>query len=159
MSSDLWSEYKLIYEVYEGYNQQVLMLKGWSVSIGIAALIAAYAKPVSGYGRTAILIAAFSAIPFWLTETLWKLFQRTTLERIKEIEICFREDPDKCKPAQITTSWDESFVASKWEYWLEGAFDLHVLFPHLALLLIGVALAIWHPPVLKSENNIGENSP
>ncbi len=146
MNELLWDEYQLIYSVYESFDQQLLTLKGWSVSIGIAALIAAYTKPVSSYGRTGILIAAFSAIPFWLTETFWKLFQRTYLDRLLQIEECFKNNIVDCEHAQIVTAWQDSFSSSKWPYWFEGAFDLHVLFPHFALLTAGIFLAVWYPP-------------
>lgn len=84
----LWKEYNLIYGIYEGYGGQLIELKGWSVTVGLAALLAAYSKPVSKNGRIAVLIAALSANPFWLTETLWKQFQNANLSRLKEIEKC-----------------------------------------------------------------------
>lgn len=156
MEQLLWNEYELVYQIYEGYNEQLLTLKGWSVSIGIAALIAAYTKPISSSGRIGVLLAALSAIPFWLTETFWKLFQRTSLDRLTEIEACQTGAPvrdDACIAAQISTVWQESFDTQKWEYWLAGAFDLHVLFPHLALLVVGLSLAVFWPPVADPSEN------
>jgi len=149
MDTNLLEEYKISYGIYENYNQQILEFKGWSVTIGIAALIAAYTKPVSSFGRIGVLIAAFAAIPFWLTETFWKLFQRSYLDRILEIEACARgqsSEATSCNSVQIATSWKNAFQESKWDYWIGGAFDPHVLLPHLALLVVGVALAIWCPP-------------
>jgi uncharacterized membrane protein len=152
----LWNEYELVYKVYEGYNEQLLTLKSWSVTIGIAALIAAYTKPVSSSGKMGVMLAALSAIPFWLTETFWKLFQRTSLDRLIEIEACQTGADVRdgaCTVAQISTVWKNNFDTSSWKYWLEGAFDLHVLFPHLALLATGLALAIFWPPVADSSND------
>lgn len=154
MNEFSWSEYELAYQIYEGYNQQLLTLKSWSVTIGIAALIAAYTKPVSSSGRVGVMLAGLSAIPFWLTETLWKLFQRTSLDRIMEIEACqigLAVRDGACTAAQIATVWNSSFDKSSWNYWKDGAFDLHVLFPHFALLLAGAALAIFWPPVANTN--------
>ncbi|GIT90555.1 hypothetical protein JANAI62_10100 [Jannaschia pagri] len=156
MDQLLWKEYELAYQIYEGYNGQLLTLKSWSVTIGIAALIGAYTKPISSSGRIGVLLAALSAIPFWLTETFWKLFQRTSLDRLLEIEACqtgasIREGA--CVVAQISTVWNDSFAASSWKYWLEGAFDLHVLLPHLALLVIGLLLAAFRPPIPSSTDD------
>ncbi|MBK0327293.1 hypothetical protein I5535_08290 [Rhodobacteraceae bacterium F11138] len=156
MEQLLWNEYELVYQAYEGYNEQLLTLKSWSVTIGIAALIAAYTKPVSSSGKIGVTLAAFSAIPFWLTETFWKLFQRTSLDRLTEIEACQTGASVRdgaCTVAQISTVWNNSFDTSSWKYWLEGAFDPHVLLPHLALLIFGLSLAIFWPPEANSSEN------
>ncbi len=45
-------EYLFLQGTIEDFNKQVIQFKSWSVTVGIAALIAAYTKPVSSAGRS-----------------------------------------------------------------------------------------------------------
>lgn len=146
MEQELFKEYKLIYETYESYNEQFLILKGWSVTVGLAALIAAYTKPVSSAGRIGVVIAALSAIPFWLTETFWKLFQKAYLPRLEKLEHCADTGSADCPPMQGVSSWQNSFDQYGLASWLDIAFLPHVILPHGAVFLLGLALAIKWPP-------------
>lgn len=121
-------------------------MKGSSVTVSIAALLAAYTKPVSSAGRIGVLIAGLSAIPFWLTETYWKMFQSAYEDRIKAIELCNRDPVTSCAPMQIFTAWEVSFEGGPIRHWIESAFDVHVLLPHAPLLAAGVLFAIFLPP-------------
>lgn len=142
----LWKEYNLIYGIYEGYGGQLIELKGWSVTVGLAALLAAYSKPVSKNGRIAVLIAALSAIPFWLTETLWKQFQNANLSRLKEIEKCAKSWDEACSILQSISAWDLAYKADKYVGWFKVAFDPHVLLPHAFLFVLGLVLFFKWPP-------------
>jgi len=142
----LWSEYNLLIELYESYNDQILILKGWSVTVGVAALIAAYTQSVSSSGRIGVVIASLSALPFWAMETSWKLFQNAYLERIVQIELCFDGMGKDCRPAQVLGSWRASYADDKVTDWLQTAILPHVFLPHLVLLAGGLVLAIWWPP-------------
>jgi len=146
MEQQFWNEYHLIYQTYEGYNEQVLILKGWSVTVGLAALIAAYTKPVSRSGRIGVTVAALSAVPFWLTETFWKLFQQAYLARIERLEECARSEFEGCEVMQIASTWVRSFHQDRWSDWFGVAFDPHVLLPHAALFGLGLVLALKWPP-------------
>ena len=82
-------EYYELLKIYEDYNRQALELKTWSVTVGIAALLAAISSPVPiKFKRLAFFVAAFFAIPFWLTESIWKTFQEAYLDRLLYLEHC-----------------------------------------------------------------------
>lgn len=142
----LWKEYNLVYGIYEGYGGQLIELKGWSVTVGLAALLAAYSKPVSKNGRIAVLIAALSAIPFWLTETLWRQFQNANLSRLEKIEECAAGLVKGCSPLQSITFWQSEYQAEKYVGWFKVAFDPHVLMPHAFLFALGLLLFFKWPP-------------
>jgi hypothetical protein len=146
MEEILFAEYQMLYTTYEGYNDQVLTLKGWSATVGIAALLAAYTKGVAASGRVGVLVAALTAIPFWLTETFWKLFQQSYLARIDAIETCFRTSVTECTAVQISASWTASFHEERFSTWMGIAFDPHVLLPHGFLFAVGLGLWAVYPP-------------
>lgn len=146
MSELLATEYELIVGIYEGFNEQFLILKGWSVSIGIAALIAAYSVPLGSVGRIGVLIATVSAVPFWLLETTWRTHQKAYLERITQIEECASGIKTDCVPLQAFSAWNTSYWETPTSTWLATSIQLSTLFPHVVLLVGGVALLVFLPP-------------
>ncbi|MBT9384624.1 hypothetical protein KM176_12200 [Pseudooceanicola sp. CBS1P-1] len=149
MGHALWEEYTALYAVYEGYNDQFLTLKGWSVTVGLAALMGAYALPPERHGRLAVLLAAFSALPFWLTEMFWRGYQAATMARLEEIERCMSGalfDRRLCSPYRILGAWQSAYRDHAVSFWLHNAWHPGVLLPHAVLLLAGLCLALWAPP-------------
>ena len=142
----LHAEYLHLYGIYEGYNAQVLELKGWSVTIGLAALIGVYTTGASASGRIGVVLAALASIPFWLIETFWKVFQTAGLSRINELELCAANKFQGCQPMQAAASWRGAFEAGRYDLWMGTAFDWHVLLPHLVLLVGGLLLEWKCPP-------------
>jgi hypothetical protein len=72
--------------MYESYNQQSLTIKGWSVTIGLAAIIAIYSQQIGRLGRAALWVASLSTIPFWLMDAYWKSFQNAYLDALVKLE-------------------------------------------------------------------------
>lgn len=146
--ADLISEeYFFLQATLEDFNRQVIEFKGWAVTVVIAALIAAHSKPITSSGRVGVIIAACSAIPFWLTESMWKVFQKMHEARVLTIERCLREQCSDVVPMQIWASWDQAFRGSSLlSSWAGVAFDLHVLVPYVFLFFGGLALPFLFPP-------------
>jgi hypothetical protein len=143
----LSEEYFFLQKTVEDFNSQAIEFKAWSASIGIAALLAAYTKPVAASGRVGVMVAALAAIPFWVTESLWKLFQKAYEGRLRTIEMCLRgEDCQSFYPLQVWTAWDISFKEAPVADWFSVAFDFHVIFPHVFLFATGIVLAVCWPP-------------
>ncbi|WP_422369106.1 hypothetical protein [Pelagibius sp.] len=146
-------EYLFLQQTIEDFNKQVIEFKSWSVTFGIAALIAAYTKPVSSAGRVGVAVAGLSAIPFWLTESFWKLSQHLHGERTKDIEKCLSDGCTDLKPLQIYTSWFET-LGGFWTgvgHWLGVAFQPNVITPYVFLLATGLVLAWRFPPPASTE--------
>lgn len=139
----LWNEYELLYNTYESFNEQSLTLKSWSVTVGLAAIIAVYAEKVTLSGRVAILIAAFSAIPFWITDAFWKSYQNGYVARLQALELIkdCTNIPDY--KLGIVTDWQLSY---DWFDWLSVLYWPSVALPHVFVLLAGLYLAWKHPP-------------
>jgi len=152
----LLQEYLAIQKIYEGYNAQSLSIKEWSVSIGIASLLAAYAKPVAEMrGRAVVVLAALVSVPFYLTDALWKSYQAAYLPRLREIEAAFRDMAgDQPAALQAIASWAKAYGDGVADAPAEGALTLYlgamanpaVLLPHAVLLVLGLVMAWAYPP-------------
>ena len=101
----LKDEYLLLQKFYEDFDSRVVTIKGWSATIGMAALSGGFYQ-----SHFLWLFAAGASIIFWLIEALWKSFQYMYAPRITEIEQAFRDDAfDSIFPLQIYTSWFDAF--------------------------------------------------
>jgi hypothetical protein len=146
----LQEEYMFLQKIVEDFNNQSIEFKKWTVSLGIAALIAAYSRPVAKSGAIGVTIAALSSIPFWLIDSFWKLFQNSYYDRLKEIEACIRDSCRNTDPFQIYTSWNQAWDKIGFFEWVEVFFLYwHVSLPHAFLLLLGLTLAAFFPPALE----------
>lgn len=142
---DFSQEYLELIRIYEDYNKQTLELKTWSVTVGIAAILATISTPITiKQKRIASLVAGLLAIPFWLTETIWKLFQSAYLDRLIEIEECAKIEFVLCQSPKIVSSWRTSYQDQTVLNWLSFAFKPHLLLPHFVLLSVGVAMYLYY---------------
>jgi hypothetical protein len=68
--SMLKDEYLLLQKFYEDFDARIVTIKGWSATIGMAAI-------GGGFYQTHYLwlFGAAVAVVFWLVEALWKSFQ------------------------------------------------------------------------------------
>ncbi|MEX0319567.1 MAG: hypothetical protein AB3N21_16535 [Ruegeria sp.] len=149
-------EYLLLVKTYEDYNNQSLLIKGWSVTVGMASILAAYlAKPPDRPGRLAVLIAACSVLPFLALDTLWKALQHGYLLRIGEIEEVFRQIADNPKiglgdlagaPLQGFETWATGFDKVSLSGYLKAFWNSTVLLPHILIIGFGILLAWRFPP-------------
>ena len=135
--SFLKDEYLLLQNFYENFDQRLLTIKGWSATVGIAAIGVGFYQ-----SHYLWLFAAGASLAFWILEAIWKSFQSMHAYRISELEEAFRtEQFEKIKPLQIYTSW---FHAQK-KYGLgilSHFLQLIVSFPHAITFWIGIVLFI-----------------
>jgi hypothetical protein len=144
----LTQEYFVLQGVVESYNQQSLIIKGWSVTVGMAALIAAYALPVAeAAGRAGVVLAALAAVPFYLTDALWKSFQEAYYPRIRCIEDFLRK-PENDTPAalQISFNWNAKYEAEQAALFFDALTNAAVYLPHAFLFGVGLFMAFLLPP-------------
>ena len=77
----LRDEYLLLQNFYEGFDTRIITIKGWSATVGMAAI-------GGGFYQTHYLwlFAAAASLIFWLVEALWKSFQYMYSPRIQQLE-------------------------------------------------------------------------
>lgn len=146
----LKEEYFAIQHMIEEYDQRALTIKAWSVTLSAAAIVTAYIKLQS----EVLLIAAGSAVVFWIVEALWKINQQAFYPRTKEIERYFARSNTGLPPLQIATSWSEAFWRDRRDSrllgWIPSHYQAmlwpHVYMPHLIVAAAGVLLYILAPP-------------
>ncbi|GAA0781909.1 hypothetical protein E1180_21550 [Roseibium denhamense] len=168
-----WQEYKTILEIYEGFNSQYLTIKGWSVTVCLAAIFAAYSKPVARNGRIALIVASLGAFSFFLAEVSIRTFQKAYLFHLKSLEALMVERGHG-DLFQAMTGWELGYFGEikraesacfsldnplfglplKYESYICAATDLHVLLPHFLIIGLGLVLAYkWPPTELQNRNH------
>jgi hypothetical protein len=140
-NSLLAQEYMQLQKVVEDYDQRVLTIKAWSVTFSAAGLATAYLQDEP----LLLLIAALSALTFWIIEALWKTNQQAYYPRIKDIERYFGPavsgETRDTSPFRIGVTWSASFRKTG-KYWRATSIMLwpHVALPHLVVILAGLSM-------------------
>jgi hypothetical protein len=135
----LRDEYLLLQKFYEDFDGRIITIKGWSATIGLAAI------GVGFYQSSALwLFGAAASLVFWLLEALWKSFQYMCSPRIAEIERAFADNQfNEIKPLQIYSSWFQTF--QKYGFGIFGNFSMPIVaFPHVLTVVAGVGLFALH---------------
>ena len=131
----LKDEYSMLQQFYEDFDKRILGIKGWSATIGIAAI-------GGGFYQTRLLwlFAAAAALVFWLLEAIWKGFQYCYSPRIEKLEQAFREDKfEDIAPLQISSAWYSAFQNNGFQ--IIKTFKMGIVsFPHVVTLTVGVLL-------------------
>lgn len=133
--SFLQQEYFHLQKTVESFDERALTIKGWSVTVSMFGIGAAYLQHVPSL----LLLSSASALMFWIIEALWKTFQRAFSLRLEEMEHYLNDkSPQQDFPfPYISLSW-----SSHWRSipFLRVFFWPHVLLPHLIIVLVGPAL-------------------
>ena len=138
----LAQEYFRLQEAVEAFDSRALTIKAWSVTFSAAGLGLAYEQKTP----VLLLIAAGSALAFWLVEAMWKVSQQSYYQRIRAIEAHFRGDKATV-PLQIAASWHRSFIArGRYRDALRLMAWPHVAMPHVLVAIAGVALWLLARP-------------
>lgn len=87
LRKDLGTEYYAILEVVSGFDQRELTVKGWSVTLSLAALGIGFAQGHAAY----FALAAFSGLCFWVLEAAAKGHQLRYYSRMRDIEVACGE--------------------------------------------------------------------
>ena len=130
----LRDEYLLIQKQYEDFDTRIITIKGWSATVGLAAIGVGFQ-----YSKYLWLCAAGLGLTFWVLEAMWKSFQYNYGERIETLEEGFRSgDIDKIKPFQIYASWFEAFQREGYGTVITRNMRLAlVFFPHIVSVIAG----------------------
>ena len=147
----LAQEYLALQKAVEDLDGRALTIKAWSVTFSAAAIGLAYVntKPIL------LLVAAGSALVFWLVEAVWKYHQRAFYPRLFAIEAWFRDCYPAGPPFQTLSSWRSEF-AGGWADWVDTRGKwwkgmlvpvfLGVMLPHAVVAVAAVALFYCKPP-------------
>lgn len=83
LHDDLMTEYYRIADIVAAFDQRLLTVKSWGVTFALATLALGFQQ--GHYGL--FLVAAASALSFWLIETSLKLHQTRYYPRMGDIEV------------------------------------------------------------------------
>ncbi|HEY2498900.1 MAG TPA: hypothetical protein VGK24_17695 [Candidatus Angelobacter sp.] len=131
----LKDEYLLLQKFYEDFDARIITIKGWSATVGIAAIGGGFFQ-----SKFLWLFAAGASVVFWITEAVWKSFQYMYAPRIEAIEGAFRKKSiENLAPFQIYTSWFQTLQEQGFGVLANMKLAV-VLFPHLITVIVGIAL-------------------
>jgi len=92
LHDDLQAEYFKLVDLVSAFDQRLLTIKGWGVTLSLASLGIGFQQ--GHYGL--FLVAAISAVAFWLVEGATKIHQMCYYPRMGDIEVAsfnlFRAD-------------------------------------------------------------------
>jgi len=134
--SFLKDEYLHIQTVIHDFDGRALTIKAWSVSFSLAAIGGAFAAKAP----TVLLVAAFSAILFWIVETLWKTTQYAFYDRSGKLERFFAGEQQDVLPLQVGSSWYAHYRKGRARRFFRIMFWLRVALPHAAVAILGFLL-------------------
>ena len=105
MAEDPWvKEYYTLVDIVRDFDQRLLTVKGWAVTLSLAALGFGFQYQHAGL----FLVASMSGVAFWAIEGLMKRYQARYYVRMREIEVATaataKEHGDLAGPA-IDWSW------------------------------------------------------
>ncbi len=158
LRKDLLAEYFKVYEAVMEFDKRLLTVKGWGVTLSLAALAWGFEK--GHYGL--FLVGALSGAGFWAIEAVFKRYQMRAYVRMREIEVVCYElfaepgtNGSKVSAPQIDWYWFQAQSYFRGERtgplpapqrfqkmrrygltWLYGG----VMFPHVISVLAGVIL-------------------
>ena len=134
----LRQEYFRLQETVETFDERALTVKSWSITLGMSGIGAAFLEELP----ILLVLSGLATLLFWLTETLWKLFQQAYYPRIKQIEEAMRTGSlDGFSSPAIATAWSIAWHASRRPgAFLRVMFWPHVALPHVIVTIAGIAL-------------------
>lgn len=83
LREDLGREYEAIMKVVSEFDGRLMIVKGWSVTLSLAALGIGFEKGHSSL----FLLAAATALGFWFIDALMKRHQMRYYSRMRDIEV------------------------------------------------------------------------
>jgi hypothetical protein len=131
----LKDEYIELQSLINSFDNKVLTIKAWSVTISISGIGTAFVS----HSPILLLFASLSAMVFWLLESYWKSFQHPFYDRVEMIEAYFSGELSTITPLQISRSWEAKYdkkIIIKVMFWS------NVLIPHIIVFLTGIVLFI-----------------
>lgn len=161
LHDDLRDEYAKLVDAVNAFDQRLLTIKGWGVTLSLASLGLGFQQ--QHYGL--FLVAAVSGVAFWLLEATTKAHQIRYYPRMGDIEFIayemFRAETPSGPASSplIDWSWHTAYQRVRpgakpkgdprtphpWPDMQEGRALRpwtwpHVMFPHLIAVLVGTTL-------------------
>jgi hypothetical protein len=157
----LSKEYFEIVRIISDFDQRLLMIKGWGVTLSLAIIVLGIQRK----SREILLVAAISSMSFWLLEGITKGHQMRYYPRMQELEVACYE---KLGGPHIDASWMDATSAIPGAYsappdnkrrtrlWLEYSgrwFLPAVTLPHALTFVVSLWFA-WgvHRAEIKSND-------
>jgi hypothetical protein len=162
LHDDLQAEYAKLVDIVNGFDQRLLTIKGWGVTLSQASLGLGFQQ--DHYGL--FLVAATSGFAFWLLEATTKMHQIHYYPRMRDIEFIAYElfavktPSGPASSPLIDWGWTtagprirrvdskgDPRVPQPWPKLREGrsmqpwAFP-HIMFPHLVAIVVGTVLFV-----------------
>lgn len=111
MANELWmKEYYTLVDIVKDYDQRQFLVKGWGVTLSLAALSLGFQSGHFGM----FLVACVSGAGFWILEGILKQFQMRYYYRMREIEVVNyeraseREEGSRTSTPLIDWSWSKA---------------------------------------------------
>lgn len=136
------------------FDKNLLTVKGWGVTLSLAALAWGFEKKHFGL----FLVAALSGLGFWLIEGAMKRHQMRYYSRMREIEVlCYQSVPNEHETStpRIDSSWAHADLLYTGKagphyttqmrsgplrsYRLVWGFP-HIMLPHVVSVIAGIVL-------------------
>jgi hypothetical protein len=162
LHDDLHNEYARLVDIVSSFDQRLLVIKGWGVTLSLASLGLGFQQ--EHYGL--FLVAAVSGLAFWLLEATTKMHQIRYYPRMGDIEFTaytlfhvdtadgpassplidwgwytayprVRRSPSKGDP-RVPKPWPDAQQGRRMRPWLYA----HVAFPHLVAVIVGIVLFV-----------------
>ena len=163
LHGDLVTEYFKLVDLVRDVDQRLLTIKGWGVTLSLASL--GFGFQQDHYGL--FLVAAVSALAFWIVEGTTKLHQMRYYPRMGDIEFAafhlFGIDTEATGPVSsplIDWSWyvagarvlgkPSKGSSSRPQRWPDASTGprshpfllTHVMFPHVITIAVGATLFV-----------------
>jgi len=165
LHNDLRAEYFALADHVASFDQRLLTIKGWGVTLSLASIGLGFQQ--DHYGL--FLVAAVSGFAFWIVETTTKFHQMRFYPRMRDIEVAMyhlyrvetphghvssplidwgwttarqrlRGGPDQGDP-DVPVAWPEQVQLSGWRRVSSlPAWFPHVMFPHVVSIAVGTTL-------------------
>jgi hypothetical protein len=127
-------EYFHLQKTVEDFDQRGLTIKGWSVTVSLTGIAAAFTQKQPAL----LLLASLSGVLFWLIETIWKRFQVAYYYRLRIIESFLSgENPEGFTAPRITRDWGTGFRRYGF---IHVMFWPHIFLPHFVIAMAGLLL-------------------
>ncbi|WP_406238408.1 hypothetical protein [Nocardia sp. NBC_01009] len=162
LHDDLQAEYSQLVDIVNGFDQRLLTIKGWGVTLSLAGLGLGFQQNHFGL----FLVAAASGVSFWLLEAFTKMHQIHYYPRMRDIEFIayelfavrmqsgpassplidwgwetagprIRRGDSKGDP-NVPEPWPKRRLGRSIQPWLFA----HVMFPHLVAIVMGTVLFV-----------------
>jgi hypothetical protein len=135
---ELNQEYYKLIDIIQGYDDQFLSIKTWSVTLSSVAIGLSFARA----SAPLFIIGAFLALSFWIAEARHKILQLNHTLRITQLEKALSSDTELQTPLILSTFQQEAIKNADAHRWRSVMFWPQLMFPHIFFFVIGIVSSI-----------------